>query len=222
MTTPRIVILGPQGAGKGTQAGRLARRFHIPTISAGEELRREMASGTPLGKRITKTMNAGILIDDQETNAVMSHRLHRPDCRRGWIADGYPRRMGQARPFNRSAHPNVIVLLNLDDQTAIRRLSGRRVCSNGHVYHLRHDPPRRRGRCNHDGLPLRQRDDDTPRAIRQRLHIYHHETEPMLHWYRRRTPILTVDAKVPITSVYRSMLRKLRTVSWLSSRLATK
>lgn len=208
-------MLGPQGSGKGTQAALLSRHFHIPHISTGEVLRHEMAEKTPLGKRITATMNAGILIDDHETNSVMRHRLSDADCRFGWISDGYPRRMGQAKPMLKFARPNVIVLLNLTNADAIRRLSGRRVCPNGHVYHLRHDPPKkRRGFCDHDGLKLKVRDDDTPSAIRKRLRWHHAETGPMIHWFRSQVPMIAIDARPSISIVYRSILKELRKFSW--------
>lgn len=222
-TAPRIVILGPQGGGKGTQAGRLARRWHIPHISTGQLLRDEMARGTSLGKRITTTMNRGRLIPVRLTNEVMRRRLSQPDCRPGWICDGYPRNMAQARPFARFGRPNVLIILHLPDQAAVRRLAGRRVCPQGHVYHLRYDQPKkRRGYCDHDNLKLRQRDDDTPSAIRQRLRIYHRETEPVLRWFRKRVTVISVEARWPIPTVYRNLLSQLKRIPWLSSRLQRK
>ncbi|MEK7537396.1 MAG: nucleoside monophosphate kinase [Patescibacteria group bacterium] len=220
---PRIVILGPQGGGKGTQADRLARRWHIPHISTGQLLRDEMARGTSLGQRITTTMNRGRLIPVRLTNEVMRRRLSQPDCRLGWICDGYPRNMAQARPFARFGRPNVLIVLHLLDQAAVRRLAGRRVCPQGHVYHLRYDPPKkRRGYCDRDGLRLWQRDDDTPSAIRQRLRIYHRETEPVLRWFRKRVMIISVEARWPIPTVYRHLLSQLKRIPWLSSRLQQK
>lgn len=223
MNTPRFVILGPQGAGKGTQAGFISRRFHIPHISTGDVLRAEMAAGSALGKKITKTMNRGELISFNDTNAVMKRRLAHPDASHGWIVDGYPRAMGQARPFAKFGKPNLVIHLHLTDAAAIRRLAGRRVCPHGHIYHLKHDPPKKkRGYCDRDGLKLKQRADDTPAAIRRRLRIYHRETEPVLHWYRERVLVVTVDAHRPIRQVYAAVLKKLKQISWLSSRLQKK
>lgn len=223
METPRFVILGPQGAGKGTQAGRLARKFHIKHISTGDVLRDEIASHSKLGRKIAAIINRGRLVPSAMSNAMMKQRLAEHDCKNGWIADGYPRRIDQGMALARFGKPNLIIYLHLSDKAAIQRLSGRRVCPKGHVYHLRHDPPKkRRGYCDHDGLKLRQRDDDTPRAIRQRLRIYHRETEKVLHWYKERVLMVIVDAHPTIRIVYRDLMKKLKAISWLASRLQTK
>lgn len=221
--TPRIVVLGPQGAGKGTQAGRLKHRLHVPHISLGDEIRAEVASGSVQGKRIATIINAGNLIPDSESTLIAKKRLQKPDCRRGWIVDGFPRSMEQARPFQRFAAPNIVIYLHFLDRQAVRRLSGRRVCPKGHIYHILHDrPKKKRGHCDHDGLKLKQRDDDTPKAIRKRLHIYHARTEPVIAWYRHHGLVVEVDASHAIPVVYRELLRKLkRHFPWLSSRLKT-
>lgn len=220
MNTPRIVVLGPQGAGKGTQSGRLKHRLHIPHISAGDVLRDEVASGSALGKKIAAIINTGSMLPDQLTNAMMRKRLAEPDCRRGWIVDGYPRSMEQAHPFQSYGHPNVVIYLHFLDRQAVTRLSGRRVCPKGHIYHLRHDPPKKkRGYCDHDGLKLKQRDDDTPAAIRKRLRIFHHRTEPVINWYRQHGLVIEVDATHAIPQVYRHLMATLRRIPWLSSRL---
>lgn len=210
-------MIGPQGAGKGTQAGLLARRFRIPHISSGDELRREIAAKTALGKRISGIIHAGALLPDTLLMKVILKRLGAADCRRGWILDGSPRTVWQARTLAQFQQPNIIVHLELSDKDAIRRLSGRRVCPHGHIYHLRHDPPKkRRGFCDRDGLKLHVRDDDTAQAIRRRLRIYHRQTAPVIRWYQGRVPITHIDSRPKISVVYQSILKHFRRYPWLS------
>lgn len=216
--TPRLIVLGPQGAGKGTQSVRLSRWLHRPHLAMGDLLRAEIGQHTPLGSRIDAIMTAGRMIPDAWSNAVMRRRLREPDAARGWIVDGYPRTLVQARFFDRYARPNLVLHLHLSDARAVRRLSGRRVCPHGHIYHLRHDPPRRRrGYCDRDGLRLHQRHDDTPTAIRQRLKIYHAQTEPVLEHYRRRGLVVSIGAEVGIVQVYQRIRRALQKRPWLFS-----
>lgn len=216
--TPRLIVLGPQGAGKGTQSVRLSHWFRIPHLAMGDLLRAEIGQHSPLGLRIEAIMTAGRMIPDAWSNAVMRRRLREPDAAHGWIVDGYPRTLVQARFFDRYARANLVLHLHLSDARAVRRLSGRRVCPHGHIYHLRHDPPRqRRGYCDRDGLPLHQRHDDTTTAIRQRLKIFHAQTEPVLEHYRRRGRVVRIEAEVGIPQVYQRIRRALQTRPWQSS-----
>lgn len=216
---PKIVILGPQGAGKGTQAGFLSKHFHIPHISAGDELRAEVASGSKLGKNIASVINIGGMMPSTLLNSMMKKRLSAKDCRHGWISDGYPRQLPQATGMNRFSPPNVVILLHITDTAAVKRLSGRRVCAKGHIYHLQHHRPKKRaGYCDHDGLKLTQRHDDTPKAIRYRLKLYHQQTEPVLDWYRKKGLVVSVDAHATIHEVYLSLTQHLKHHSpWLFS-----
>jgi adenylate kinase len=214
----RIVILGPQGAGKGTQAALLARHYHVPHISAGDLLRAESRRGTKLGKRIASIIDNGKLVPDNLMSLVVGQRLRRRDAQRGWIIDGYPRFKAQAKSFNRIAKPAVVVALQLSDKSAIQRLAGRRVCPRGHVYHLRYDRPRRRpGFCDRDNLPLTQRADDTPSAIKKRLRWHHAQTDPLISVYHQQGILLKVDARPSISAVYRDLLSRLKRFSWPSS-----
>jgi adenylate kinase len=218
MITPRIVLVGPQAAGKGTQATKLAQRYKIPYVSPGELFRATIAAKTPLGRKLALVVDAGRLVNNRITNAMMKKRLHQPDCRRGWITDGYPRQIQQARVFQKYAKPDVLISLNLTDQEVIKRLSGRRTCDRGHVYHLKFSPPKKKpGFCDIDGLPLRQRADNKPAPIRRRMIIYRHQTAPMIKWYQGRIPIINIDASQTIAEVNRDIMVGLKKVLWPSS-----
>lgn len=216
---PKFVVLGPQGGGKGTQSGFLLKHFHIPHISAGDELRAEIASGSKLGKQIASVIDGGGLMPSSFMNALMKKRLSKSDARRGWISDGFPRQVPQAISLQRFSAPTLVLLLHITDAAAIKRLSGRRVCPHGHIYHIQHHrPTKKAGYCDHDGLKLKQRVDDTPTAIRKRLKLYHAQTEPVIDWYRKKGMVVTVDAHGKIHDVYQLVLEGLAKHSpWLFS-----
>lgn len=214
---PRIIILGPQGSGKGTQAGRLAHWLRVPHITMSEILLGEVAKHTPLGRRIEKIITAGRLVPDAISTAMMIARLRRPDCRRGWILDGFPRARLQAKLFSRVFTPNILLLFELSDRAAVARLSGRRVCPRGHVYHLRHQPPKHPGFCDRDGLPLSVRYDDRPAAIHTRLRLYRRKTQPVAKFYVQTATIIRVDGRPGIDDVYRTLKKQLSGIPWLAS-----
>jgi len=202
----RIVLLGPQGSGKGTQAERLARAFRIPHISTGEIFRDHLKRRTVLGRKIRTIMESGRLVPDRLTNAVVRERLRRPDCRRGFILDGYPRTLAQARNLERLAKPSIAVALELSDSEAVRRLSGRRMAPDGRIYHIRFHPAPARLRRQ-----LVIRDDDRPAAVRRRLRLYRKETAPLMSWYRRTGRLRTIDARPSIQKVSTAVRRVVRT-----------
>jgi adenylate kinase len=184
-----LILFGPPGAGKGTQAQRLQEDFQLPYISTGEMLRANVRDGTELGREAKTYMDAGDLVPDQLILAMAAERLQEPDAEDGFILDGFPRTLEQAEALDRQLaelgrRVTAAILIDVPDEEVIRRLSGRRVCVKaGHNYHIEFDPPKHEGICDQDGSRLIQRDDDKPEVIGNRLRVYHDQTEPLVERY---------------------------------------
>ncbi|MGD0499038.1 MAG: adenylate kinase [Bryobacteraceae bacterium] len=184
-----ILLFGPPGSGKGTQAVHLAERFHIPAISTGDMFRAECQAGTELGKMASAIMTAGGLIPDEITNAIVASRISQPDCAHGFLLDGYPRTVPQAQRFadalrDKGLPDPIVIHLDVAEETLVKRLTARRqcpVCKT--IYNAVSQPPRVAGRCDADGAELIARDDDQEATIRQRLCAYEESTGPILGWY---------------------------------------
>ena len=205
----RIMLIGPQGSGKGTQAKKLADHFQIPHISPGSLFRLNEAQGTALGAKASQYINRGQLVPDEITNAMVADRLRQSDAQAGFVLDGYPRNVIQADALDAVTPIDAVVEITLDDAASIARLAERRECAHGHIYHLTYHPPQQPGRCDQDGEPLRQRADDQPEAIRKRLGIYRTETEPLLERYRAVTKVIRVDGNRSIPEVTADVFRGL-------------
>jgi adenylate kinase len=203
----RLVLVGPPGAGKGTQAQFIAAQFAIPKISTGDIFRANVSQGTELGIAAKKYMDAGDLVPDEVTNAMVKDRLSEEDTADGFLLDGFPRTVPQAVTLDEMLADlgvalDVVQELVVDDEEVIRRLSGRRTCrSCGHIWHVDFDPPTRDGICDHCNGELFQRDDDKPDTVRHRLEVYAEQTAPLIAHYAEQGILVGIDATGPVDDV---------------------
>jgi len=185
-----LILLGPPGAGKGTQATRLRDDFDLAYIATGDLLRENVSDGTDLGKEAKSYMDDGALVPDELVIKMIFDKVE-DDGDDGFLLDGFPRNVAQADALaeeleRRGRKLTAALLVEAPDDVVIERLSGRRQCSNGHLYHVEYDPPKHEGSCDQCGRPLRQRDDDRPEVIEKRLRTYHEQTEPLKDYYEDR------------------------------------
>jgi adenylate kinase len=196
----RLVLVGPPGAGKGTQAEFIAERFSVPQISTGDIFRANVANDTKLGILAKKYMDAGDLVPDEVTVAMVRDRLGEPDAAGGFLLDGFPRNVAQAYELDGALNElgtslDVVLELLVDNDEVVRRLSGRRMCRKcGHIWHVEYDPTKDAGRCDRCGGELFQRDDDLAETVRHRLDVYAEQTSPLIDFYDRRGQLVVVDA----------------------------
>lgn len=189
----KLVILGAPGAGKGTQAGLLADRLGIPTISTGNLLRAAMQQGTELGKQVKEAMDAGKLVSDELIIQLVKERLGQEDCKNGYLLDGFPRTLAQAKALSSFAKIDGALSIEVSDSEIEHRMEGRRICSKCQAtYHVEDNPPKVEGICDKCGGQLVIRKDDTHDVVENRLHIYHEETEPVKEYYRQEGLLLAV------------------------------
>jgi len=187
-----LTLIGPPGAGKGTQAERLVQDFDLPYYATGDILRAAVKDETDVGKEAKEYMDEGNLVPDELICRVIMERVDSSEADDGFILDGFPRTIPQAEVLEnalerRSRHLTAALLVEAPDEEVIRRLSGRRICTkNSHLYHVDFDPPKHEGVCDQDGSRLIQREDDKPETVKHRLEVYHDQTSPLIEWYEGR------------------------------------
>jgi adenylate kinase len=213
----RLVLVGPPGAGKGTQAQFIAEFAAVPKISTGDIFRANVSGGTPLGLQAKAFMDRGDLVPDDVTIEMVRNRLAEPDAVRGFLLDGFPRTVPQAEVLDdmlrdgADAKLDVVLELVVDDDEVIRRLSGRRTCrSCNRIWHVDFDPPAAPGVCDEDGGELYQRDDDQAETIANRLRVYADQTAPLVNYYAGRGVLVGIDATGPVDDVTQRAIDALR------------
>jgi adenylate kinase len=215
----RIVLVGPPGAGKGTQAEFIAAHLSIPKISTGDIFRANVSQGTPLGAEAKKYMDAGDLVPDEVTVAMVKDRIMRADAARGYLLDGFPRNLAQAKVLDDMlldlGHGlDIVMELVVDDEEVVRRLAGRRTCRRcGQIWHLDFDPTAQPNACDRCGGELFQRDDDREETIRHRLEVYAEQTAPIVGYYAEAGILVGVDATGPVEDVTARAITALRRAS---------
>lgn len=212
----RLILIGPPGVGKGTQAALLQERLGLLPISSGDIFRAEIREQTPLGVMAKSYIDQGLLVPDDVTIGMMQGRLSRNDVReKGFILDGFPRTVAQAEALDAVlAHLGLglsgVVAIEVDDEIVVSRLGGRRICPNGgEIYHIVTNPPRVEGQCDVCGTPLMTRPDDNESTIRERLKVYHNSTRPVIDFYRAHGQLIRVDGSQEPEQVYEQIVAEL-------------
>jgi adenylate kinase len=201
----RIILFGPPGSGKGTQGDLVEKEYGFPKVSTGDLLRQAVRDRTPLGRRAEALMNRGLLVSDDIVEGLVRERIARPDCRRGYLLDGFPRNPAQVKILEAmdGRRPEVVIEIVVAPETIVERLGNRRLCANcGAIYNLAEHPPKVEGRCDVCGGPLEQRRDDRPEVIVERLRVYQAETAKIREHYQAKKVYHAVDGAGPVADVF--------------------
>ena len=204
----KIIMLGAPGAGKGTQAKKVAKKYNIPHISTGDIFRANIKEGTELGKRAKEYMDKGELVPDDITIGMLLDRIHKADCKDGFVLDGFPRTIPQAKSLSEALsklNEKIDYAINIDvpDESIITRMSGRRAClSCGSTYHIKYSAPKKENICDNCGSELVIRDDDKPETVKKRLDVYHKQTQPLIDYYDNENILANVDGTKDMEEVF--------------------
>lgn len=203
----KLVIFGPPSAGKGTQAQKLSKQYGIPQVATGDLLRRAVADKTPLGLKIKSYLDQGKLGPDEVLVQLIKERVAKPDCKNGFLLDGFPRTMGQAKELERMTDIDLVLSIVVDFESLVERAVGRRTCPKcSAVYHIKFNPPMNEGICEKCGSKLIQRDDDKEETVRNRLKVYQEQTAPLVEYYRRKGKLVDIDGSGGIDAVFGQMV----------------
>ncbi|MFO8051768.1 MAG: adenylate kinase [Thermoplasmatota archaeon] len=206
----KIALFGPPGAGKGTQANYIMKEFEIPQISTGDLLREQVRKGTELGKMAKGYMDKGELVPQDVVISMMKERLREDDCRGGFILDGFPRSIPQAKALKEFVELDAVINIVVDRSALIKRITGRRMCTCGATYHVNFNPPEREGICDKCGSELYQRDDDTEETVKSRIEVYKEQTEPLVEFYRKEGILKNVDGNRSIEDISQDIVDYLK------------
>ena len=208
----KIIMLGAPGAGKGTQAKMIADKYGVPHVSTGDIFRANIKNGTELGMEAKKYMDQGLLVPDELTVKILLDRVSQPDCKNGYVLDGFPRTIPQAEVLDKALAElgesiDYAIDVDVPDENIVKRMSGRRACvSCGATYHVVHVPPKKEGLCDRCGSELILRDDDKPETVKNRLDVYHKQTQPLIDFYTKKGVLKTVDGTVDMQDVFKAIV----------------
>ncbi|TJX62307.1 adenylate kinase [Soehngenia saccharolytica] len=211
----RLILLGPPGAGKGTQASAIVKRYNIPHISTGDIFRMNIKENTPLGKEVKSYLDAGLLVPDKLVVDIVRDRIRRSDCKNGFLLDGYPRTINQAEVLNQELAEmgtklDAAINIFLDTQLLIERAVGRRLCKNcGATYHIKFHPPKQDGICDICGGELYQRDDDKEETVKKRIEVYLTQTKPLIEYYKDKDLLVNIDGAQSIEDTFKEIINAL-------------
>jgi len=215
MIDMRLILLGPPGAGKGTQAANIVEKYRIPHISTGDIFRKNIQEGTELGKKAKEYMDQGLLVPDELVVAIVEERLKEADCKDGFLLDGFPRTVEQAEALDKVlAEMDValdsVINIEVDKEILVNRAVGRRICKDcGATYHIEFNPPQKEGVCDKCGGSLYQRADDNEETVSTRVEVYLKQTQPLIDYYTKRGILITIDGQQPIDKVFEDIVNAL-------------